>query len=161
MGSCFSNPKLAAARAGPRTRHALAPNTATTAVGPQNFPSPTGLQTIPNVSFAVTRKATSAVPQTAKNPTNTLAAPESGSQSDTGKASLHPTKGSISQSLHRLPFRELRDGLLSRGVKRSRELDALDYTGLIYERTKPKSYGGFSYVSQGKLGNRLVSALLA
>ncbi|KAG9049105.1 hypothetical protein FS837_011117 [Tulasnella sp. UAMH 9824] len=96
----------------------------------------------------MTRKATSAEPQRAKNPAKARAASGSGSQSGADKGSLHPTEGPISQ--------ELRDGL-STGVKRLRELDALDFTGLIYERTKPKSYGGFSYVSQGKLKNRLVA----
>lgn len=161
MGSCFSNPKPAEARASPHTAHALPPNTATKTVGPQNSPTSTGLQAIPDGSFGMTCKATSAGPQTAKNPAKARAASGSGSQSDTDKISLHPTKGSISQGLYRFPLTGLRDGLSSTGVKRLRELDALDFTGLIYERTKPKSYGGFSYVSQGKLNNRLVSASLA
>ncbi|KAG8899887.1 hypothetical protein FRC01_010336, partial [Tulasnella sp. 417] len=63
----------------------------------------------------------------------------------------------LSRNLHRPSLNELRDGLVFTNGKRSTSLDALDFTGQLTERTKPKFTGGFSDVSQAKLGNRVVA----
>ncbi|KAG8913795.1 hypothetical protein FRC00_001576 [Tulasnella sp. 408] len=56
---------------------------------------------------------------------------------------------------------EIQEGLVSDTGKRSEALNALDFTGRLSERTSMKSYGGFSEVSQAKLGNRVVFDFLA
>lgn len=154
MGSCLSNPKPAKARADPRATDSLTPNAAT-AVGAQG-PLSTGLSSTPSDSLAVTRKATSA-----KHPAKTCAVSDLGSRSDTSSKPPHPSNSSRAQSLHDLSLDELRDGLLLTSGKRSKKLDILDYTGQILERNNRKSYGGFSYVSQAKVGNLVVGTLLA
>ncbi|KAG8915980.1 hypothetical protein FRC00_002195 [Tulasnella sp. 408] len=76
---------------------------------------------------------------------------------DPTRKSPLPSKRPRSQSLHRLSLNELRDGLLSTSGKSSKKLDALDCTGRLRERTKTKFPGGFSDVSQAKLGDRVVA----
>ncbi|KAG9048472.1 hypothetical protein FS837_012781 [Tulasnella sp. UAMH 9824] len=70
-----------------------------------------------------------------------------------------PTRsnGSTVQIRRRLEIDELRDGFSSATGKRSQRLKALDHTGQLEERTKPKFIRSFSDVSQAKLGDRVVA----
>ncbi|KAG8937735.1 hypothetical protein FRC00_001292 [Tulasnella sp. 408] len=52
---------------------------------------------------------------------------------------------------------ERRDRLSSASGKRSKRPDILDHAGQLKERTKPKFTGGFSDISQAKLGDRVVA----
>lgn len=57
-----------------------------------------------------------------------------------------------------LSLRELHKGLFSTSGTRSENFNALDLTGKLLERTEVKGSGGFSDVSQARLGSRLVGS---
>ncbi|KAG8915010.1 hypothetical protein FRC00_008779, partial [Tulasnella sp. 408] len=61
------------------------------------------------------------------------------------------------QTQPRLEIAELQEGLSSPSGNRSKRLNALDRTGQLAERTKTMFTGGFSDVSQAKLGDRVVA----
>ncbi|KAG9046558.1 hypothetical protein FS837_004180, partial [Tulasnella sp. UAMH 9824] len=76
---------------------------------------------------------------------------------DPGKTVPHSSNDSSLQARPRLEIDELWNELPSATGKRLKSLDELDCSGQLTERTGPMFTGGFSDVSQAKLGDHVVA----
>ncbi|KAG9048473.1 hypothetical protein FS837_012782 [Tulasnella sp. UAMH 9824] len=76
---------------------------------------------------------------------------------DPGRKSPNPSNHSTPKIQPRLEIDELWDRVSLASGTRSKRPDIIDHTGQLEEKTKPKFTGGFSDISQAKLGDRVVA----